>query len=161
MDHPFVTRRPILARSRHCVDVLRDVKTLARASDADLELLTTRREPDMHDQGVRAAAERHASRLGCVLDDVADGCADVLKGEHETTIRALTPTWARLLKTGARLSDADVVAMDAAIDAFGRVCEAIEPYEDDGGSSSPSDYSDSSSHSRSGSGDSDDSDDTD
>ena len=133
------------------MEALADVATLSRASDADLQQLMVRREPDMHDDAARAAAERHAARLGCVLDDVADGCAEVLKGEHETQVRALTPAWTKLLTTSARLSEADEAAIEAASAAFRAVCTTIEPYEEDGGSSSPSDYSDSSSHSRSGS----------
>ena len=136
MDHPFLTKRTVLAHTREALELLADVATLVTITPADHTRLLERREVDIEDAEVRKAVLRRCDRLGRVLCDIDERAGSTLATDHGaqwTKFLLATPTPPSQLQT-------DLETLRRTLSSTRDELDAVER---DDASSSYSDYSDS------------------
>jgi hypothetical protein len=137
MEHPFFTKRHELERAREGLALAADVTALAALSAADLEVVRSRRDPMVGDEGTRAVLARRAGRLGMLLEDLdAVGGTEIAKTHGAA--------WGAYWQHGTAMPAAFGDAVQAAADKIESMRTGMQSLEADDASSSYSDYSDSS-----------------
>lgn len=143
MEHSFFTHRKELTELRQALKIARDVRTIVGANAHDKTCIRERREPDIEDGVVFECVERHASRLGLLLDDLASNTS-----RGQDVRKAHAATWAHTVCSKATVLYSKSVddmhaALSSLIVALVADIEALEVIEGkDDSSSSYSDYSD-------------------
>lgn len=137
MDHPYLTKRHELEGAAKGLSLLDDLACLSGISAADHAKLVARREVEMEDPLAREAAARRAPRMGLLLEDLAlchDGVP--ILGQAE---------WTRFLTDASSpgFGDEAKASLDAMRLALQGQRAKAKVVEEDGGSTSYSDYSDS------------------
>lgn len=144
MEHPFLTHRHALRSCQQALELLEDMTTIASATASDARCVAERRDCHISDERVRRCVMRNASRLGTLVTDVSESCSAV-EVAVPSAFSKLQSRWIALL-TGS--ADPDLPAavrsvVPPMVDALTTTRARHEAFEADGGSSSPSDYSDS------------------
>lgn len=137
MDHPYLTKRHELEGAAKGLSLLDDLACLSGISAADHAKLVVRREVEMEDPLAREAAARRAPRMGLLLEDLGlchDGVP--ILGQAE---------WTRFLTDASSpgFGDEAKASLDAMRLALQGQRAKAKVVEEDGGSTSYSDYSDS------------------
>ena len=145
MDHPFLTRRNDLERATKGLQLAGDLRIFGTMTHADHAHVLARRDPKVSCDLVRDALERHAGRLGMLLEDLDALCAGALAHRH-------AKTWSSFVESATPPSDAFWRDVEAAAVTLRTLRDEVSPMERDDASSSYSDYSDSDTESTESSG---------
>ena len=143
MEHPFLTHRAPLALAETGLRLIEDMRTIAAASPEDLLCIAQRRDVRIADPDVFKAVSRNACTIGTMVDDVAAACAAVDVAVPEG-FASLSSKWIECV-TGKEGCDGLALASttEPMVETLKATLAKHQSFEVDGGSSTPSDYSDS------------------
>ena len=147
MDHPFLTRRHDLERATRGLELAGDLRILGMMTQADHARVLSRRDPQVSCNLVRGALERHAGRLGMLLEDLDALCDGASSLAHRHA-----KTWSSFVEAASPLPDGFWRDVEAAAMTLRTLRDEVSPVEQDDASSSYSDYSDSDTESTESSG---------